>query len=109
MIYYLGEITRQRNGDPASGQDCASIHPPLMVGLGPMRKDVVPLFALACDPLTPKDPAKSVKFNDRVFGVPSNAADAGRSNHVLSLLTQLIALQNKATEAPVSGTVRLIR
>ena len=110
MIYYLGEITRHRNGDPAAGEDCAPARSPVSVTLGPMRAaETVPLFVLACDAATLKDPAKSVKLNDRVFGVPSDPKAAGRSNHVLSLLTQLIALQNKATEAPVSGTVRLIR
>jgi hypothetical protein len=133
MIYFLGELSRrQLDGtldgsmpgiyciryelrrdegkqktavakarDDEAAQDCERT--PLAPGAYPPRLD--PLFVLEKD--ASADATVRVEYHGTSFSIPRGPR-SGRSMHVMSLLTQLIALQNKGAELPTTQNVRVV-
>lgn len=104
MIYYLGELTRlQLDGPLDNGVADGSRRRAVEIGFEPFRsKPGDPLFVVRRGSAEPA--AVSVEYWGEQYSIPRSA---GRASHVLSLVTQLLGLQNKATEAPVTGVVRV--
>ncbi|NML18747.1 hypothetical protein [Azohydromonas caseinilytica] len=96
MVYYLGELVRQQN---ESGR--ALLFP------GSVSRDAD--FVLFDMPLAA--PARSVfsfEYQGDTYHVPRYALD-NRTVHVLSLLTQIIGLQNRGTTSPATANVRIVQ
>jgi hypothetical protein len=109
MLYYLGELGRAQ----LSGQYDRSGRPDDRFPLiryrslrGESSTDGYTLFRL----LKGRDAnaAVTVEFEGETFSVPRSSS-SDRSMHVLSLLTQIVALQNKAGESPFTSNVRLVQ
>jgi len=113
MIYFLGEIVRERAArrNTASGSD-----PFPEILLGPLNDSGCAANGAGCthtsvaffrmDQGSPPEGSMSASYDGRQYFVPKSSTD--RSAHVLSLLTQIIALQNKGTESPTTTNVRVL-
>ena len=64
------------------------------------------LFAI--DEGVSQDASLTVQYGDRTFSIPPPST-GNRSMHVLSLLSQILALQNKGTDSPTTANVRLVQ
>lgn len=64
-----------------------------------------PLFVMERDATA--DALVKVDYNGATYSIPKGPR-GGRSMHVMSLLTQLIALQNKGADLPVTQNVRVV-
>jgi hypothetical protein len=95
-IYYLGEIARWQRDNPTR---------PIEIQMGSKRSTKKEKFFV----MNQGDASTAslvTSFEGITYSIP-RSNDAGRSHHVLSLLTQLIALQNKGTEIPVGSSLRI--
>lgn len=104
MIYYLGEISRAQLDGTYSDSVGGRPRPPTQIRFErPRRPETDYLFVLQKDDTHATWIA--INYDGATYSVPRRGS--GRSTHVLSLMTQMIGLQNKVTEAPVTGSVRL--
>ncbi len=129
MIYYIGELARRQLDGTLRGHE-PGIH---CLAYGGMRNEkgvtekartrsqeaakqceklerpfetrLDPLFVLDRD--AGGDAAVRVAYNGTQFSIPKGPR-AGRSMHVMSLLTQLVALQNKGADLPTTQSVRVV-
>ncbi len=112
IVYYLGEIARaQLDGVyGASGVLDSSRKPMINVFStvpGQPSDTSTPLFVLNRG--KPSEHAIEVDHEGETYWIPTESAQAGRSLHLLSLVTQLIGLQKSATDLPTSSTVQLVQ
>ena len=94
MIYYLGEVARAHieKNDPST------------IPIAPSEsKRLAHLFALEIN--SSSEPRIAVEFAGDTYLIPKS--NGHKSLQVLTLISQLIALQNSATAAPVTSSVRL--
>ena len=105
MLYYLGEVVR-------ADEKGIKVH----IKVGP-RKEEQPLFILSTADDLPHGTEIAVDYEGDTYRVPRNPAGeisvkgqggGGRTMHVLSLLTQLFALNQTAEELPGTGVVRSV-
>jgi hypothetical protein len=85
MLYYLGELSRRTRTD----------HEP-------------DLFVLRSGEPVGEAAAVTVAYDGKTYWIPAGNA-GGQSMHALSLISQVIGLQKKATDLPTSTTVRLVQ
>jgi len=111
MIYYLGEIARaqldERYGGTPPSEPSTAV--PTMKYRGfraTGKEDSYALFTIKKS----KDSAApvSVEYEGEHYSVPKGSTK-DRSTHVLSLITQIMGLQNKGTAAPTTANVRLLQ
>ena len=69
------------------------------------KRSAEPLFVMQVD--SGDSAAVAVSYDGMKFSIPKGPG-AGQSMHVLSLLTQLVALQNKGTEQPTTQPVHVV-
>jgi hypothetical protein len=107
ILYYLGEILRVENRpeDPNT--------PMIHVGHGQSATSLARLFYARKATDDDTAPDVSVDYEGTKYVIPGNPdSDDGycvdRSMHVLSLVSQLIGLQKKSEQAPVTGVVSVI-
>jgi hypothetical protein len=105
MIYYLGEVSRFQLDRPLRNMPPQTdLATSIDIGLETYRSgERTALFQMLRN--SDKPAAISVEYGGVKYSIPK---DGGRSSHALSLITQLIGLQNKATDAPVTGSVRIV-
>jgi len=107
ILYYLGEIMRAENRTkdpnipmiPAGSGECKGIKAKLFYALDAPNEDVTPCV--------------SVDYEGTKYVIPGDPNSyerccEDRSMHVLSLVSQLIGLQKKSSEAPATATVSVI-
>jgi len=109
MIYYLGELSRAQNATWATPHER-----PLTVELPDRSKAI--LFQMKNEPVVSGVAAVAVDYRGETFWVPTykssgqGLGDAqDRSVMTLALLTLIIGLQDKGTEAPTVSNVRVLR
>lgn len=137
ILYFLGEVARRqldgtldgqkadvvflayqgvRNVQPdagtsavgkASERSATSLQAQSASASPPRQKEVVtvPLFVLERN--ASGDAAVAVSYDGARYSIPKGQS-GGRSMHVLSLLTQLVALQNKGMDQPSTQAVRIV-
>ena len=96
MVYYLGEVVRWQNANRR----------PLPFPDGPTRERDFMLFDMPTS-----EPGKTVfkfDYQGETYHVPPYAA-GNRTVHVLSLMTQIIGLQNRGTTSPATANVRIVQ
>ncbi len=96
MVYYLGEVVRYQN---TNGQ-------PLLFPDGPTRERDFKLFDMPV-----AEPDKKVfefDYQGETYYVPPYRP-ANRTVHVLSLMTQIMGLQNRGTTSPATANVRIVQ
>jgi hypothetical protein len=97
MLYYLGELARAQSG-PNDVQ---------RIPVGAPRveaQDQILFQVLRGRDAEAAKPAVKVVYEGETYVVPQ---DAGRSTHVLSLVSQILNLQNEGAEVPSTATVRV--
>jgi hypothetical protein len=104
ILYYLGEIVRAETGKDGFTPE---------IGLGGCGPDShVPLFVATTAPEARPGAAVTVDYEGVPYSIPrSDANDRCHSDgsmHVLSLISELIAQQESASTAPVTGVVTVI-
>jgi hypothetical protein len=98
MLYYLGEIVRGGKDGPLLNQ-------------GGWAPDAVAspanpaLFKVSR--ATVAEPFVTVEYAGKTYSV-AKSSDDNRATHVLSLVTQVLSLQNKGSAAPATSNVRLV-
>lgn len=104
ILYYLGELARVQIDGRYDG-DKKSYTPKTWI----TKDKEEPIFVLKKDaPRTDKEAVVAVVHEGETYFVPHAATGEGKSMHVLSLISQLIGLQKKASELPTTATVRVI-
>lgn len=114
MLYYLGEITRSQlshqykgagiaDGPAADGFPQMDYDPYERLSKG--NKSGAVLFKVSRG--TGDDPSLTVAYDDQTFYV-ARTSFTDQSTHVLSMMSQIIALQNKGSDLPSTATVRVI-
>lgn len=96
MVYYLGEVVRWQNLNRR----------PLLFPDGPARERDFMLFDMPT-----AEPTRTVfkfDYQDQTYHVPPYAP-GNRTVHALSLLTQIIGLQNRGTTSPATANVRIVQ
>ncbi|WP_298232464.1 hypothetical protein [uncultured Azohydromonas sp.] len=96
MVYYLGEVVRWQNLNRR----------PLLFPDGPTRERDFMLFDMPT-----ADPGRTVfkfDYQGETYHVPPYAS-GNRTVHALSLLTQIIGLQNRGTTSPATANVRIVQ
>lgn len=111
IVYYLGELARRYLHGPLDKPELKG--QPVQIQLQGVRALIkagevatpvfTDLFVLRQEASEPS--AVEVVYEDQTYSIPRKS---GRSMHLLSLLTQLMALHNKAVEAPTTQSVRVI-
>jgi len=106
ILYYLGEIMRAETENKFT--------PKIRVCESQPEKEA-PLFVVSVSSGNDKDASVAVEYDGTQYIIPEDLpADShdgcrvGRSMHVLSLISQLIGLQQKGPKAPVTGVVTVI-
>ncbi|CAN7748911.1 hypothetical protein LJR066_006620 [Acidovorax sp. LjRoot66] len=117
MLYYLGEVARAQI-DGRSKKDSTETEIPVKgqfpVGAftGPVAdtKSVKEYVFFRIDKNAHAPAAVKVDYLGNSYGIPlaPAASDSDRSMQALSLLTQVLMLQNKGTESPSTSNVRLV-
>ena len=118
MVYYLGELTRAQidGGFSKEGDLLRDMRPAEMgiprVKIGfPRRPDDSGEILFKVTRVEGGSASQSsraavrVTYDDVVYEIPDT--DAGRSMHVLSLVSQMLNLQNEGAEVPSTATVRI--
>ena len=114
MLYYLGEITRSQlshqykgegktDGPAADGFPQMDYDPNERLSKGNSSGAV--LFKVSLG--TGDDPSLAVSYDGQSYFV-ARTSFTDQSTHVLSMMSQIIALQNKGTDLPSTATVRVI-
>ena len=109
MVYYLGELSREQNKASAPQHDpwcCDPGRPKTLAEQAQCRQVPATLFWLR--DATVSNPVVTVDYGKRTYWIGPHSEE-DRSAHVLSLLTQVLALQNKGTEGPSTSNVRVVR
>ncbi len=102
MLYYLGEIARAQLDGNSQGPQF--LYSPVRVET--FDTDRATLFSLKRGATA--EAAVSVEYEGVTYSVPKGSA-ADRSMHVLSLVTQVMGLQNKGTDLPSTANVRIVQ
>lgn len=92
MLYFLGELARKHIEAGRCGV-----------------ADELPqhTFKLHCgDPVDPH--ALSVRYEDRIYHLRGGLGKDDHSMQMLTLVSQLLQMQNKATTSPITGSVRVV-
>lgn len=112
MIYYLGEIARaQLEGQTLDNGERVPVSKDFPTfKYGAVREQTFPgaaptLFTL--NKGSASDSAVSVDYEGAAYSLP-RGSNANRTMHVLSLLTQVIGLQNKGADLPSTANVRIV-
>ena len=104
ILYYLGELSRVQIDGRYDGDK-----KPYVPKTWITKDKEEPTFVLKKDaPRTDKEAVVAVVHEGETYFVPRAAPGEGKSMHVLSLISQLIGLQKKASELPTTTTVRVI-
>jgi hypothetical protein len=114
MLYYLGEIGRaQLHGQMVEGANDRVLPKGIFPAIGfrqPRAEDSsdrnVTLFRLQAGTADPRDKL-TVSYEGSTYSV-SSSSDEDRSMHVLSLVSQILALQNKSNDLPTTANVRVV-
>ncbi len=116
MIYYLGEIARAQLDGQYSSTAKKTIYQPKgfpWIAHRPLRAadeeealSKATLFAI--EKGVSEGAALTVQYGETMFSVPKSSSD-NRTMHVLSLVSQIFALQTKASELPATTSVRLVQ
>jgi hypothetical protein len=96
MVYYLGEVVRWQNLNRR----------PLLFPDGPTRERDFMLFDMPTS--EPDRTVLKFDYQGETYHVPPYAA-GNRTVHVLSLMTQIIGLQNRGTTSPATANVRIVQ
>jgi hypothetical protein len=118
IIYYLGELERrERRGEPPllikagdvmtaiPAAPCRSADQVLSSGPNPYRCQT--LFYMR-EGSAPSRSYLSVVYDGRTYAVPDNEVEAGKTNEVLDILNELIALNHSAKDAPASSLITVV-
>lgn len=111
MLYYVGEIVRrQLEGTLDNPADKEEVRITLRHPEDAAKDKLITIFSVRRVPNGHTvRAAVSVTYDGETYVIPGTEEEAGRSMHVLSLISQLIGLQNKATDLPQTTTVRVIQ
>ena len=98
MIYYLGELARAQieDGMPT---------PEVPIGFPRAGGKTEELFKIVRGTQDSEQSAVRVRYDGETYSIP--ATGAGRSMHAISLISQILNLQNEGGEVPGTATVRL--
>ena len=103
MMYYLGEIARYQSERP--GWD----GPRVRFGYGSFRSDerTALLFRVSEGAAPPGNPV-AVSYRGASYSI-GPASDHDRSMHTLSLINQVLMLQNKGADLPSTANIRILQ
>jgi hypothetical protein len=114
MVYYLGEVARAQRGygRRAVEHGAAGVpSDPLTFAYGELRAETFKANRAILFELNSASPAEamvSVEYEGEFYTVAKGSA-SNRSTHVLSLLTQVLGLQNRGVELPSTTNVRVVQ
>ena len=113
MVYYLGELVRAQLDNTYEHGELKDAWSAIDVVIGYTKEGKaieVRLFNVAKSASgQDSELMLAVQYDGVTYGIPRAEKDAGRSMHILSLITQLIGLQKSSTEMPQTTTVRILQ
>lgn len=112
ILYYLGEIARAELGDPAVETDETNLVTPRFPTIryherDPVTKEIRSARLFTVSRGSPDKSFVTVNYDGQTFSIPGNTRH-DQSSHVLSLVSQILALQNKASDLPGATSVHVV-